>query len=89
MIISHNGNIWEIVYPYRALSHFQEFEQVVCRIATFNFLDLDHNGYVGANEVRHILINMGELIADEDWIRFPFAILQNNLYACKINLITA
>jgi Ca2+-binding EF-hand superfamily protein len=34
--------------------------------STFSFLDLDNNGYVGAAELRHILINMGELITDEE-----------------------
>ena len=32
----------------------------------FNFLDLDKNGFIGAAEIRHILICMGELITDEE-----------------------
>ncbi len=34
--------------------------------STFDFLDLDKNGYIGASELRHVLINMGELITDEE-----------------------
>ncbi len=45
--------------------HGEEFSDEDIR-STFNFLDLDKNGYVGANELRHILINMGELITDEE-----------------------
>ncbi|CAM9228565.1 unnamed protein product [Pylaiella littoralis] len=37
--------------------------------AAFKFLDLDHNLHIGAAEIRHILICMGELITDEEaWI---------------------
>eukprot|EP00945_MAST-04E_sp_MAST-4E-sp1_P005999 g5999.t1 len=32
----------------------------------FHFLDLDKNGFIGAAEIRHILICMGELITDEE-----------------------
>ena len=32
----------------------------------FTVLDLDKNGYIGASELKHILINMGELITDEE-----------------------
>ena len=32
----------------------------------FTFLDLDKNGFIGAAEIRHILICMGELITDEE-----------------------
>ena len=31
-------------------------------IAAFKFIDLDHNNFVGAAEIRHILICMGEMI---------------------------
>lgn len=34
--------------------------------AAFNFIDLDHNSFVGASEIRHILVCMGELITDEE-----------------------
>lgn len=34
--------------------------------AAFKFIDLDHNNYVGAAEIRHVLICMGELITDEE-----------------------
>lgn len=34
--------------------------------AAFKFLDLDHNQHIGAAEIRHILICMGELITDEE-----------------------
>lgn len=32
----------------------------------FKFLDLDRNSYIGASELKHVLINMGELITDEE-----------------------
>jgi len=35
-------------------------------IAAFKFIDLDHNNYVGASEIRHILTCMGEMITDEE-----------------------
>jgi Ca2+-binding EF-hand superfamily protein len=35
-------------------------------VAAFRFIDLDHNNYVGAKEIRHVLICMGELITDEE-----------------------
>lgn len=34
--------------------------------AAFKFIDLDKNNYVGAAEIRHVLICMGELITDEE-----------------------
>ncbi|KAJ1455097.1 hypothetical protein M885DRAFT_222905 [Pelagophyceae sp. CCMP2097] len=34
--------------------------------AAFRFIDLDKNGFVGAAEIRHVLICMGELITDEE-----------------------
>jgi len=34
--------------------------------STFEHLDLDKNGYIGAAEIRHILICMGELVTDEE-----------------------
>lgn len=34
--------------------------------AAFRFLDLDGNQFIGAGEIRHILICMGELITDEE-----------------------
>ena len=34
--------------------------------AAFKFLDLDRNLHIGAAEIRHILICMGELITDEE-----------------------
>jgi hypothetical protein len=35
-------------------------------VAAFKFIDLDHNNYVGASEIRHILVCMGELVTDEE-----------------------
>lgn len=35
-------------------------------LAAFNFIDLDHNNFVGAREIRHILVCMGEMITDEE-----------------------
>ncbi|CAM9794213.1 unnamed protein product [Chrysoparadoxa australica] len=35
-------------------------------LSAFKFLDLDKNNYIGAAEIRHILICMGELITDEE-----------------------
>lgn len=32
----------------------------------FRFIDLDRNMFVGAAEVRHVLVCMGELITDEE-----------------------
>lgn len=43
----------------------EEFSDEEIR-STFAFLDLDKNGYIGASELRHVLINMGELITDEE-----------------------
>ena len=34
--------------------------------AAFDFIDLDNNDYVGASEIRHVLICMGELVTDEE-----------------------
>jgi len=34
--------------------------------AAFKFIDLDHNNFVGAREIRHILVCMGEMITDEE-----------------------
>ena len=35
-------------------------------MAAFKFIDLDHNNFVGASEIRHILVCMGEMITDEE-----------------------
>jgi len=35
-------------------------------LAAFKFIDLDHNNFVGAAEIRHILVCMGEMITDEE-----------------------
>ena len=35
-------------------------------LAAFNFIDLDHNNFIGAREIRHILVCMGEMITDEE-----------------------
>jgi Ca2+-binding EF-hand superfamily protein len=35
-------------------------------IAAFKFIDIDHNNFVGAAEIRHILVCMGEMITDEE-----------------------
>lgn len=35
-------------------------------VAAFRFIDLDHNNFVGAKEIKHILICMGELVTDEE-----------------------
>ena len=32
----------------------------------FDAFDLDHNGFVGAAEIRHVLINIGEKVSDEE-----------------------
>lgn len=39
----------------------QEFSDAEI-VAAFKFIDLDHNNYVGAKEIRHILVCMGEMI---------------------------
>ena len=35
-------------------------------VAAFKFIDLDHNNFVGASEIRHILVCMGELVTDDE-----------------------
>lgn len=35
-------------------------------LGAFKFLDLDKNNFIGASELRHLLICMGELITDEE-----------------------
>lgn len=35
-------------------------------IAAFKFIDLDRNNFVGAKEIRHILVCMGEMVTDEE-----------------------
>nr|CCA13985.1 calcineurin subunit B putative [Albugo laibachii Nc14] len=35
-------------------------------LEAFNAFDLDHNSYVGAAEIRHVLINIGETPTDEE-----------------------
>jgi Ca2+-binding EF-hand superfamily protein len=35
-------------------------------VAAFKFIDLDHNNFVGAKEIRHVLVCMGEMITDEE-----------------------
>ena len=32
----------------------------------FRFVDLDHNMFVGASEIRHVLVCMGEMVTDEE-----------------------
>ncbi|ACI64506.1 predicted protein, partial [Thalassiosira pseudonana CCMP1335] len=32
----------------------------------FNNFDLDKNGYIGAHELRHLLVFMGEHVTDEE-----------------------
>ncbi|GBG31815.1 Calmodulin-1 [Hondaea fermentalgiana] len=34
--------------------------------SAFQFIDLNKNGFIGAGEIRHILVCMGELITDEE-----------------------
>ena len=48
--------------PNAAPPEFTE-EEIV---SAFRFIDLDHNNFVGAAEIRHILVCMGELITDEE-----------------------
>eukprot|EP01041_Mallomonas_annulata_P002177 gene2178-4235_t len=52
----------KIVPAYQSPPEFTEDEIV----AAFRFIDLDHNNFVGAAEIRHILVCMGELITDEE-----------------------
>ena len=44
---------------------------------SFDFLDLDKNGYLGAAELKHVLICMGELITDEE-IDMMISMLDSN-----------
>lgn len=39
---------------------------IVFFLLAFKFIDLDHNDFVGAGEIRHILVCMGEMITDEE-----------------------
>lgn len=43
----------------------QEFTDAEIKEA-FAFIDLDHNNFVGAAEIRHILVCMGEMITDDE-----------------------
>lgn len=43
----------------------QEFSEEEI-LAAFRFIDLDKNNYIGAGEIRHILVCMGEMITDEE-----------------------
>ena len=36
------------------------------KFTRFDFLDLDKNGFIGAAELRHILVCMGEMVTDEE-----------------------
>ena len=45
--------------------------------ASFNFLELDKNGFLRAAEIRHILICMGELVTDEE-IDMMISMLDSN-----------
>lgn len=53
------------VYPDRNIEVRCDFTEDEIASA-FEYLDLDKNGYIGAAEIRHILISMGELVTDEE-----------------------
>lgn len=56
----------EIVHDMREKDDTgEEFTNEEIR-STFEFLDLDKNGYIGFSELRHVLINMGELITERE-----------------------
>lgn len=52
-------------YNKMITDHPEEFSEAEI-VAAFKFIDLDHNNFVGAKEIRHILVCMGELITDEE-----------------------
>ena len=43
----------------------EEFSEAEIR-AAFTYIDLDNNNFIGAKEIKHILICMGEIITDEE-----------------------
>lgn len=49
--------------------------------SAFKFLDLDHNMHLGAAEIRHILVCMGELITDEE--ASPYILAFRNSFWCS------
>jgi Ca2+-binding EF-hand superfamily protein len=44
----------------RAQHHCREIKEA------FMAFDLDHNNFVGAAEIRHVLVNIGENVTDEE-----------------------
>ncbi|TYZ61445.1 hypothetical protein PybrP1_011963 [[Pythium] brassicae (nom. inval.)] len=52
-------------YVVPCLSRSGEFTEEEI-LGAFRFLDLDRNNFIGAAELRHLLICMGELITDEE-----------------------
>lgn len=52
------------------MSLIDSLTQIICLLivylSAFKFIDLDHNDFVGAGEIRHILVCMGEMITDEE-----------------------
>ena len=67
--IPDENEVWEPEpedkFEIKPMAPKQEFsdEEIV---AAFKFIDLDHNNYVGAKEIRHILVCMGEMITGKD-----------------------
>lgn len=47
----------------------------------FNLFDLDKNGYIGASELRHCLIFMGEHVTDEE-VDMMITMLDKNVRNC-------
>lgn len=58
----HETNVLSLSCPPHRSTEFSDQEIS----SAFKFLDLDHNLHIGAAEIRHILICMGELITDEE-----------------------
>jgi Ca2+-binding EF-hand superfamily protein len=56
-----NQLYFDLFYIY-STSEFTE-EEI---LGAFKFMDLDKNNFIGAAEIRHLLICMGELITDEE-----------------------
>lgn len=50
----------------------------------FNLLDLDKNGYIGASELRHVLIFMGEHVTDEE-VDMMISMLDKNVRNCCVD----
>ena len=56
-------------------------------LAAFQAFDLDKNNYIGAAEIKHILVNIGERVTDEEVRRKYSVCVQIRLYMVKLTKI--